>query len=611
MIELIFMLKIATNFDQAVLLSGTNLEVSFSLLNVEDMEHEVRPYISLRVNGKQEVLTIFDFEKIPPGGQREYKVKLKIPEVVGEGVLGIYSEEKDGTTKGLEFPVFIADKGAPIYVSFVWHHHQAPQYYPEGTFKDLWAYKHVLEGDFEGFKKGPYSVHLAIHGEFQGFSDVDHFSPSLLEQWEMVVSGDRRIPPEVIQRKEEIRELMDTIRHLVSQGRIEPMGSVYAHTVLGFVLKKAREKNLLDEAKKLLSWEITQGLTIVENAVGKRPKGFWTPEMFWSMELVDIYREHNILYTVLCQQHFEKASGEKGTIYEPYIVRNPETSNDIIVFFRDLALSNWISFNVDFKDEEEADMAARRFVIELAKRRLTAPGGIVVIALDGENWMIIPQYRRFAPYFLKRIIEYIEKSQVIKTTTLEQYLQGHKPSRVLTYVPYGSWVNLSESQWTGGVKDEMWEEAFKALTVVFSLYRIIGENAQALALDRSTELFQAMKALAIAFDSDFYWYGEVHREREFVRRWAQRSIEIAENFAKKYMQASIVEKADDHLVIQLENKSPYSLHFSIFVEDNGFRSETLVKLEPNSNRRITVYTPLNGSPKVVVKAGAITLPVAH
>ncbi|QOJ78411.1 hypothetical protein IG193_06555 [Infirmifilum lucidum] len=602
------MLEITSSFDNAVLLADEKVELSFTLLNRGDRELEGRPYISLRVNGKQETLIVFDFEKIPPQSQKTYNATLKVPGATGEGTLGFYFEAREGPVASLEYPVFVAGKGEPVYVSFVWHHHQAPQFYPDGRFKDLWAYKHVFEGRFEGFEGGPYSIHVSLHKKYPSFIDVDHFSPSLLEQWEMAVTGAVGVPPEVIQRRQEIETLLETIRQLIAQGRVEPLGSVYAHTILGFILRKAHEKGLVEEAKLLISWEIEQGLSIVEKITGKRPKGFWTPEMFWSMELVDIYHRHGILYTILCEQHFAKAGGDKGTIYEPYILRDPVTSSTLIVFFRDLALSNWVSFNVDFRDEREADISARRFVIELAKRRERAPGGIVVIALDGENWMIMPSYRRYAPYFLKRVIELIEKSQVIRLSSIEKYLEDHEPTRVLTYVPYGSWINLTEAQWTGGVKDSVWEEAFKALGVVSSLYSVLGEASAKLSNDRESEFYRALKALAIAFDSDFYWYGEIEKEREFVKKWAQRSIEIAENFVKRYLKVSVVSRTRNHVVIQLENHSPYPLTASIHVESRNYKNEAQVTLNPKTIRRVPVYTPSHENTQVVIKAGRIVLP---
>lgn len=604
------MLHILPKFDKVIIIEGEPIEVSFTILNDGSQEVSGKPYIILRVLGKEEAYLLFDNIKLAPGESKEFEAKVKPSSATGEGLLGIYFEVDGKNVASSEYPIYVTRKGEPIYVAFVWHHHQAPQYYPDGTFKDLWAYKHVFEGEFYGFSRGPYSVHMEVHGKHPLFHDVDHFSPSLLEQWEYLIKGDALAPKDLLSKKSELEELLLQIRQLIKDGVIEPLGSVYAHTILGFILRKANEKGLSEEATTLIKWEIMQGLKIVERVLGKRPAGFWTPEMFWSMELVNIYHEMGISYTVLCEQHFAKSGGDKQSVYEPYLVQDPVTANELVVFFRDLHLSNWISFNVDFKDEKEADLSARKFVVELAKRRESFPGGIVVIALDGENWMIMPSYRRYAPLFFERIINYIDNSEVIITTTLEKYLQTHKPSRVLTYIPYGSWINLSAHQWTGSVKDQLWEKAFTALTKVMSLYFSLGEEAWNISQDEDSGLFKALKSLAIAMDSDFYWYGEIEKERNFIETWTNHAIEIVESFIKNNLKISVVEKGKSHIILQLENHSSLPLQITLNVKAKNYTNETKITLRPKTLKRIPVYTPEGDNTQVHIKLGkSLELPL--
>lgn len=601
------MLRISSDFERAVLISGEEVSVRFYLRCEGDCTHEGLPYMKLTVGNREELYLFFDTVKVEPGSTLQFTCKFKVLSVRGEGVLGFYFEEKGVIVAKREYPVYVAEPGDPIYVAFVWHHHQAPQFHPDGTFKDLWAYTHVLQGSFYKHSGGPYLVHVDMHLNYNFFRDVDHFSPSLLEQWAMLLDGSAKVPAEIQSKRSVVESLLSNLRELVKSGRVEPLASVYAHTVLGFILRKAKEKGLSEAVRRLIVWELEQGFDIVERVLGKRPLGVWTPEMFWSMELVDIYASLGVKYTVLCEQHFAKAGGEKATIYEPYIVRDPSSSSELVVFFRDLSLSNWLSFNVDFKDEEEADLAARRFVVELAKRREAAPGGIVVVALDGENWMIMPSYRKYAPLFLERILEYIGKSGLILTTTLERYLETHAPKRVLTYVPQGSWIDLSDKQWVGGPKDEAWEKAFRALAYVNSLYEALGEHAMEASKNRDTELFKALRALAISMDSDFYWYGEVEKERAFVEEWAEEALNIVGNFVKSNLSASIEVGGEARASLILSNSSNYSIQVRVSLISPNYKNEAKVVLEPGSRRTIPIYTPAPGNTKVEVKAGEITL----
>ncbi|AKG38065.1 hypothetical protein MA03_00470 [Infirmifilum uzonense] len=601
------MIRIKANIDKVVILEGENLQITFNLTNEASSEITGKPYILLRVKGKEEIYIVFDSLKLQPGQTNEFKAEIKVPTSWGEGILGVYFEVEGKVISSLEYPIYVARKGDAIYVAFVWHHHQAPQFYPDGTFKDLWAYKHVLEGSFYSFKGGPYAIHMNIHERHPTFKDVDHFSPSLLEQWEYAITRGENLPGEVNTRKNEFENLLAQIRSLAQKGVIEILGSVYAHTILGFILRKAYEKGLVEEAKTLIKWEIARGLEIVERVTGIRPIGFWTPEMFWSMELVNIYSQMGIKYTVLCEQHFSRSGGDKNSIYDPYLVVDPVSSSQLIVFFRDLTLSNWISFNVDFKDEQDADQAARRFVVELAKRRENAPGGVVVIALDGENWMIMPSYRTYAPYFLSQIVKYIENSTVIKMTTLKDYLESHTPTRILTYIPYGSWINLSDRQWTGPVKDKLWEKAFTALAKVLSLYFSIGEDAWKISHDPSSELYKAMRAVSIAFDSDFYWYGEIEREARFVETWADEAMRIVDTFLSNNLKVVVVERGKSHVIIQLENHGSLPLNITLTLEARNYRNESRITLKPKTLRKIPVYTPHGDSTRLEVKIGSITI----
>lgn len=600
-------LKIIPLVDDVVFITGRHYTVSFKLLNDAKESFKGIPSFSISINGNPVLYAVFPEVEIEPGSEKYFATKIKIPDVEGEGLLEFMFEDYAKGVVKESMPLIVVKDGEPIYVSFVWHHHQAPQFFPDGSYKDVWPFLHVIRGSFYGYEGGPYKVHLTIHEKHPLFKDVDHLSPSLLDQWDRSIKEGYHWNNEVVDRNDPrirmIEEVLSRYREKVVNNLIEPLGSVYAHTILGFLLRKSKEFGMCEFIRALIEWEIKKGFKIVEQTLGKPPKGVWTPEMFWEMELVDIYSKNGVIYTILCEQHFRKSGGEKDTVYEPYIVEDPISGNRIYVFFRDIRLSDWLSFEVNFADQRQADISARRFVIELVKRRNVKPNGIVTIALDGENWMIMPSYKKYAPYFLERIISYIERSDIIKMTTLGEYLEKHKPTKILYYVPYGSWIGLSDSQWTGNEKDETWKYVFEKLKWVESLYHLFSEP-NVMLKDPGTPLYKAFLAAAIALDSDFYWFGEDERERNFVKKWADEAEKIAKSVFER-ISVDIVERAENSATLRISNETGYLIKIQVIVDSPNYSSSHSVKIEPDKDATITIYVPENG--KVSIVAGKIQI----
>jgi alpha-amylase/alpha-mannosidase (GH57 family) len=587
---------------KAVYPRGSKQAFGFSVENNEDRAIRGTPFFSLKTqDGKHQLHVVYDAVELAPGEKKSFQFEVKLDLPSGEALASFCFEGEE--TLCLEKPVYVASEGPPLYIAFVWHHHQAPQVYPDGKLKDEWAFVHVVKGEFYSYEGGPYKVHMSLHKKSTKFKDVDHFSPSLLEQWELFLEG--KLHSEVAS-KEEIRSLLNSIREEASKGGIELLGSVYAHTVQGLLLREAKLYGLEEFVKKLLAWEIAVGLSVVERVLGRRPRGAWTPEMFWHMELVNLYTQLGVSYTVLCEQHFIKSGGDKEDIYQPYLVQDACSGKAIIVFFRDLALSNWISFKVDFKDPEEADDEARRFVIELAKRREQHPNGIVVIALDGENWMIMPSYRKYAPLFLEKIVDYVDQSSgLLLLTTLSEYLEKNPPKRVLNYLPTGSWVELTDKQWTGGVKDQLWKEAMETLTLAEAAYQLLGIEADKLLSDAESPLYKLFRALAIGLDSDFFWYGELTREQEFIRTWLAEARKIAEGILGA-VEAEITEKTSNYALLELRNKNSLTVSLKVITGGKGYSSQSQVTIAPCTLVKVPVYLAGDSS-SIKIASGKIVI----
>ena len=551
--------------------------------------------LELVLDGKEAYLLVLEDVGFEGGLAR---VGFKTPEVEGEGTLKVMVRLGEEWLEE-NLPVVVAKPPShndKLRVVFVWHFHQAPAFYPDGSMHSPWAIKYVIEDFASGFRGGPYAVHLEIHRRHPRIKDVDHVSPSLLSVWNNLLRrGD--VDENVRAR---VSEVMEGFKRLAETGSAEFLGSVYAHTVQGYVLKLFEEEGLGGFIRELIGWELSLGLKTVAEKLGVEPRGVWTPEMSWCDELADLYSSKGVKYTVLCDQHFSKAVGELADIYEPYRLEG----TDIVVFFRDRALSDWISFLGDPGSEEKADEEARRFVVALHDRLWEKPGGVVVIALDGENWMVMPEPKPYTPLFLDRLYSYLENdSDYFETVTLSEALEKVPPRRRITRIPRGSWIGLSETQWVEGEKIFLWTYVLERLKWVAGyFYALPAGLREEMLRDSETPLFKAFLAAAISIDSDYFWYAWKEPEKTVIRTWADEAERISkEELGKVFI--SDIHLVNGNLRVELTNRADYPLRVTLKVLSDEELQRTTVTLKANS--RVTVHLPRGD--ELILEAPPVTL----
>lgn len=403
-------------------------------------------------------------------------------------------------------------------MTIVWHNHQAPNYLPDNTYHEDWAFKWVWYDLFKPLTTGgPYLVHLRLLEKHDKIKVVHHLSPSLLKQWVDAIERGYRVgngeyyPPDS-REVQLVKEALEGYRKLASTSRVEFLSSVYAHTILGYIISRMNMEDIVRE-------ELSLGLQVTEEILGVKAKGVWTPEMAWDQRLVKIYYDHGIEYTVLCgKNHFPVSRGKvKKDIYMPYTVRS--LGEEIKVFFRDQRLSDIIGFSNYFPDEKSVERTARRIIIDAVKTLLGRNSdGVVVLALDGENWMIFSKTPRGTYLFLDKLYEYMEKVQskgILNTVTLSEAL-GIAEHGILDHIPTTSWLG-SFYKWDGEIMEHSryWLRINKAYKLIKAYeYMVMGRD------DYSKK---ARWALYHALDSDYWW-------AEF---WNKKVIEIWLNELEK------------------------------------------------------------------------------
>uniref|UniRef100_A0A7J3Z925 Glycoside hydrolase family 57 N-terminal domain-containing protein n=1 Tax=Ignisphaera aggregans TaxID=334771 RepID=A0A7J3Z925_9CREN len=394
----------------------------------------------------------------------------------------------------VSLPVLSSAKNL-VNLVIVWHNHQPPNYTPSGRFFADYPFKWVWYNLFEPYASGgPYYVHVLIYKRFPKVKTTVHLSPSLLAQWvmgiekgyalesgEVVTATDRRI--------ELVKQTLEEYKSLATQGIIEVMSSVYAHTILGYLLHKF-------DMVEVIRDELELGLQITRDVMGVEPYGVWTPEMAWHNKLIEIYSDLGVEYTVLCSKsHFTRALGNKNSAYEPY--KAVYNGKALRILFRDQVLSDMIGFRNNFVTSVEALKAALDTVLQIVSRR-----GLVTIALDGENWMIFSRYPRNTYPFFEQFYKYVSVLQekgFIKSTT------GHEASKLcgddckkILYIPVNSWVN-GFHKWDGELDEQryMWTEVEKVYHRLKLYKQVLGNSDK--------NIREAYWAFYHAIDSDYWW----------------------------------------------------------------------------------------------------------
>jgi len=418
---------------------------------------------------------------------------------------GLYEAVLEPEGLSAHFAVLEQLETEPL-LAVVFHNHQAPNYSPDGAVREPWAYKHVWEDEFQPYcEGGAYYVQAKLLAKW-GLAWNANLSPSLLKQWVdllergAVVNSDGvyvSVGPES-PLAERVAETLETFKRL-ARGPLEVLTSFYSHPLAGYI---AETFGWLD----LLAEELELGKRITEQVVGVEPFGVWLPEMSFSMKLVPLLAESGLRYTVLdAVSHFVGATGDKGSIYEPYAL------GGLTVFFRHTGLSDLWSFKYsNVKTRYEAEAGARDLALRLVLEAYSNRARPLTVALDGENWMILPSPKPATALLLDELLGQLKAAEakgLVKLVRMSD-LAGRVEPRRLASVPPKSWRG-GYDKWVSelaSVQERIWANVVEA----YELYK---------ALETSVGCGEEEKlALMNAVNSDHIW--AEFADEGFSREWA-------------------------------------------------------------------------------------------
>ncbi len=426
-----------------------------------------------------------------------------VVEAAAEGV-GIHEVALEPANVRSSFAV-LEPLDSPPEIAIVFHDHQAPNYSPDGALREPWAYSHVWDDEFQPYYEGgAYLVQARLLKKW-GLPWNANLSPSLLAQWLNLLERGAAVnldgtylcvEPESPKARR-VQEALQAFRELAGRG-LDVLTSFYSHPIAGYIAEVYGWLDLLRE-------ELRLGKEITSRALSVEPGGVWLPEMSFSMKLVPLLLEQGIRYTVLdALHHFAGAVGDKGGIYEPYELQG------LTLFFRHTGLSDLWSFKYSsVSTVEQAEAAAVDFALRLILEAYVNRARPLTVALDGENWMILPKPKPAAAVFFDRLLGQLRQAvdrRIIKLVKLSEAAEGAEP-RKLTSVPAKSWMGGYE-KWTSERRSEQ-ERIWSNVVEAYEAYKALESSVGAGAED--------LMALMHVVNSDHIW--AEFADESFSREW--------------------------------------------------------------------------------------------
>ena len=232
-------------------------------------------------------------------------------------------------------------------------------------------------------------------------------------------------------------ETIPLYRELLSRGQVEVIPVPYSHPLAPILTAFGLEDDLYIH--------VNLSLKLFRDRLGYSPKGVWPAELAVNEDVLRVFARSGLHWTIADDTVLFKSVPDLKVsvvggvnVAELYLWLIDFNGTPFYVFFRNSGLSNLVSFTYSTMGYSQAvsDLMSRLKSIASAN-----PGGLIVIALDGENpW---EHYEEFGDLFLEELYRQLSIAQregVIKTVTPSEYiaLKGRQakplPSREHLYL---------------------------------------------------------------------------------------------------------------------------------------------------------------------------------
>jgi alpha-amylase/alpha-mannosidase (GH57 family) len=246
---------------------------------------------------------------------------------------------------------------------------------------------------------------------------------------------------------------LETNRPDVYQAVIK--GDMAQETEQGNALATAYHHSILPLARRRdKRTQILWGIAAFEHRFGRKPLGFWLPEMAVDTETLTLLAEAGVKYTVLAAQQIRDLPLNRGA--GPYNVRLSRNQT-IGVFVRDDRLSSEISFNVHNLG------GAGHWAHNVLGPARKSSGALLLIATEGETF---GHHYMGEDQFLHWLMTREAQAVGFTITSLDHFFTEHPPTQSVSIQEPSSWSDQHGlANWATGQndanKDTSWKGALR------------------------------------------------------------------------------------------------------------------------------------------------------
>ncbi|GEM_PF-89476 len=267
-------------------------------------------------------------------------------------------------------------------------------------------------------------------------------------------------------------------------------------------------------------WQLNAGREEFKKIFGYYPVGLWPSEEAVSQRVIKPVNQSGFKWMVSDTYILDKSGYDvidpgstsiknPDYMYRAYIAEDLKNHSSVYMVFRDRILSDRIGFVYNRMSAEDAVNDFVDYVERVASFFPHPEKHIVVVALDGENWMFMnnPSYQHNGRDFLNLLYQRIEEDPNIRPVTVNEFLKEHGASAKITHLATGSWMYGDLTTWEGEPdEDTAWNWLAEARRELVNYTHLHGNDSNAK---------KGWQSLYPAEGSDwFWWYGTDETTRD-------------------------------------------------------------------------------------------------
>ena len=317
----------------------------------------------------------------------------------------------------------------------------------------------------------------------------------------------------VDKQKEILAKIIPAYREAQDRGQIELTTSPFYHPILPLLCDTNSAREAMPWAKlpdvpfrhpEDAESQIKLAVEYHASRFGRPPKGMWPSEGSVSEQVIPLIARHGIKWIATDEAILERTlqklenNGRRLTaeeLYQSYLMEQEGAS--VAIVFRNHFISDQIGFVYSKWSPRDS---VNDLMGHLNNIRISLPDDgreyLVSVILDGENaWEYYPDQ---AKHFFDELYSRLSTDQMVRTVKIGEFIEQNPPTKKLTRLFAGSWIDSNFKIWIGHEEDN-------------TAWNALQDARRALSGTTIETNPLVWQQLYIAEGSDWWWwYGDDH-----------------------------------------------------------------------------------------------------